>query len=67
MTTTTRPDFVVSSKGLPQGESELLRVRTSDGFDQNAYKLMKKANYNFSKPPSLGNVIEAKPYGLNDT
>jgi len=40
---------------------------TSDGFDSNAYKMMEKFGYNFSKPPSLGHVIEAKPYGPNNT
>jgi len=28
---------------------------------------MKKSGYDFNKPAPLGNVIEAKPYGLNDT
>ena len=36
-------------------------------FDSNVYKLMKKFDYDFNKPPPLGNVIEARPYGLNDT
>ena len=43
------------------------RVRTSDGLNSNAYKLMKKFGYDFSKPPPLGNIIEARPYGLNNT
>jgi len=56
------PDVGTSSKGLFQEESGLPRVRTSDGFDLNAYKLMKKSDYDFSKPPPLGNVIEeARP------
>jgi len=42
-------------------------VRTSDGFDSNAYKLMKRYGYDFSKPPLLGSVIGTRPYGLNDT
>ena len=58
--------FVTSSKGLLQEENEEPKVRTSDGFDLNAYKLIEKSSYNFSKPPSVGHVIEAKPYGLND-
>jgi len=39
---------------------------TNDGFDLNAYKLVEKFGYDFSKSPSLGYVIEAKPYGVND-
>jgi len=31
------------------------------------YKLTKKFDYDFNKPTSLGYVIEAKPYRLNDT
>jgi len=27
---------------------------------------MKRSGYDFSKPPFLGSVIEARPYGLND-
>jgi len=42
-------------------------MRISDGFDPNAYKLMKRSSFNFSKPIPLWRVIEAKPYGLNDT
>jgi len=38
----------------------------SDGFEPNAYKLMKMSDYDFSKPPLLGNVVEAKSYGLNN-
>jgi len=59
--------FVVSSKGSLQEESDLLKVRTDDGFDPNAYKLMKKSGYDFDKPVSLGHVIEAKPHGINET
>ena len=59
--------FVASSKGLLEEESDLPRVRTSYGFNLNVYKLKKKSYYDFSKPSPLGNVIEAKPYGLNDT
>jgi len=28
---------------------------------------MKRSVYDFSKPSLLGNVIEVRPYGLNDT
>jgi len=45
----------------------LPKVRTEDGFDLNAYKLMKKSGYDFNNPISLGHVIEAKPYGINET
>ena len=41
-------------------------MRTSDGLDLNAYKLMDKFGYDFNKTPSLGHVIEAQPYGFND-
>ena len=42
-------------------------VHTSDGFDLDAYKLIEESRYDFSKPPSPGNIIDAKPYGPNDT
>jgi len=45
----------------------LFKVRTDDGFDPNVYKLMKKSSYDFNKPVSLGHVIEAKPYDINET
>jgi len=60
------PGFITSSKGLLQEESNLPSMRTSDGFNLNGYKLMEKSGYDFSKPPSPGHVIEAKPYVLND-
>jgi len=60
------PDFIASSKGLLQEKSDLPRVCTSDGFDPNVYQLIEKFNYDFSKPPSLGHVIEANSYALND-
>jgi len=41
-------------------------VCTSDGFDPNGHKLIKNSSYNFKKPPPLGNIIEARPYRLND-
>jgi len=28
---------------------------------------MKKSGYHFSKPAPLGNIVEAGPYGLNDS
>jgi len=57
------PGFVVSSKesdGLPS-------VRTTEGFDPNAYKLMEKAGYDFQNPATLGKVVEVKPHGLTET
>jgi len=60
------PSFVTSSKGLLQEEVDLARVRTSDVFHLNVYKLIEKFNYDFDKPPFLGHVVEVKPYGLND-
>jgi len=59
--------FVVSSKGSLQEEADLLKVRTEDGFDPNAYKLLKKSGYDFHKPVPLGCPIEARPYGINGT
>ena len=38
-----------------------------NGFDQNAYKQLKKSGYAFSTLASLGCVNKEKPYGLNDT
>ena len=58
---------VTSSKDLLQEENDLPMVHISDGFDPNAYKLMEKSRYDFKKPPFLGRVMEAKPYGPNDT
>ena len=55
--------FVISSKeddGLPS-------VRTKEGFDPNAYKLMEKASYDFQNPAILGKVVEVKPHGLTET
>jgi len=52
--------FVVSSKGSLQEEVDLLKVHTDDGFDTNAYKLLKKSNYDFHRPVPLGCFIEAK-------
>jgi len=43
------------------------RVRISDVFELNIYKLMMRSDYDFSEPTSLGHVIEAKPYRLNNT
>jgi len=60
-------DFVASYRGPLQEEGGLSKVCTSDGFDQNAFKLMKRSGYDFGKPPVLGIVVEARPYGLNDT
>ena len=31
------------------------------------YKLLKKSGYDFNRPIPLGCVIEAKPYGINET
>ena len=59
--------FVMSSKGSLQEEVDLPKVRTEDGFDPNAYKLLKKSDYDFNRPVPLGCVIEAKPYGINET
>ncbi|XP_074296887.1 uncharacterized protein LOC141627548 [Silene latifolia] len=36
-------------------------------FDSNAYKLLTKAGYDFTKPTLLGKVVEVEPYGLNKT
>ena len=56
-----------SFKGFLYEESNLPTVHTSDGFDSDAYKLMDESRYNFSKPPSPRHIIDAKPYGPNDT
>jgi len=42
-------------------------VRTEDGFDPNAYKLLKKSGYDLNRPVPLRCVIKAKPYGINRT
>jgi len=55
--------FVVSSLG----SDNLPNARTKEGFDPNAYKLMKKASYDFQNPTTLGKVVEAKPHGLDET
>ena len=46
--------FVASSKGSRQEEGALPKMRNNDGFDPNAYKLIKKSTYDFNKPTSLG-------------
>jgi len=61
------PSFIASFKGLVQEESDLLKMRTSNVFDPNAYKLMKRSGYDYSKPTSLEHVIDSKPYRLNNT
>ena len=47
--------------------ADLLKVCTEDGFNPNTYKLLKKSGYDFNRPIPLGCVIEAKPYGINET
>jgi len=59
--------FASYSRGLLQEEGGLPKVPTSDRFDPNAYKLTKRSGYDFSTPPLLGSVIEARHYRLNDT
>ena len=61
------PGFGASSKGLLQEEGDLPSTCTSDRFHLNAYKLRRRSGYDFSKPPLLGSIVEARPYGLNDT
>ena len=67
MATTPLLGFVAFSRGLLQEKRELPMVHTSYGFDPNIYKLMKRFDYDFSKRPLLWNVIEGRPYRLNDT
>jgi len=55
--------FIVSFKK----SDDLSSVRTKEGFDPNAYKLMEKAGYDFQNPATLGMVVEVKPHGLNET
>ena len=57
------PGFFVSSKD----SNDLPSMRTKEGFDPNAYKLMEKAGYDFQNAATLGKVVEVKPYGLNET
>ena len=59
--------FVTSFRGLLHEEGDLPKACTSDGFNPNAYMLMRRSGYDFSKPSLMGSVIEARPYGLNDT
>ena len=56
-----------SSKSLLHEESDLLAMCTSGGFDLDTYKVMEESGYDFTKPLSLGHIIEAKPYGPTDT
>jgi len=56
------PGFVVSSKD----SDDLPSMRTKEGFDRNAYKLMEKVGYDFQNPATLGKVVEVKPHGLNE-
>ena len=59
--------FITSSRGLIQEISKAPKACTSNEFDPNSHKLMEKSGYDFRKLGSLGQVIEAKPYGLNET
>ena len=59
--------FILSSKGSLEEEVDFPKVCTEDGFDPNAYKLLKKFGYDFNIPVRLGCVIEAKPYDINET
>jgi len=54
--------FFASSRALLQEKGGLSKAHTSDGFDPNAYKLMKRFDYDFSKPPFL--VIKKGLMGL---
>jgi len=45
----------------------LSKVHTDDGFNPNAYKLMKTFDNDFKMLASLGRVVEAKCYGINET
>ena len=67
MTKAPLPGITTSSRGLLREENNLLTAHTTDGFDPDPYKLMEELRYNFPKLLSLGQVIEAKPYGANDT
>ena len=53
--------FVMSSKGLLQEEVDLPKVSTEDGFDPNAYKLLKKSGYDFNGPVPLGVSLKLSP------
>ena len=55
------PCVATLSKSLLQEERNLPTVHTSDEFDSDTYKLMEESGYDFSKPPSLGYVIDATP------
>jgi len=59
--------FIASSKGSVEEEGDLPRVRTYEGFDPNAYKLMMRSGYDFNNQASLEHVVEAKPHGINET
>ena len=58
------PGFIASSKGLLQEESEMSKIRISDGCDPSAHTLVKRSNPDFSQPTAL-RLIEAKPYILD--
>jgi len=61
------PGFVSSFKALLKEEDGLPHERTKEGFDQNAYKLMERARYDFQSPTTLGKIIEVKPHGFTKT
>jgi len=63
MATAPLPGFVASFKGLLQEEGDLPKACTSDVFDPNVYKLIKRSSCDISKPPLLGSVIKAIPRG----
>jgi len=66
MTKAPFPGVVAFAKGVLQEKSNLPTVYTGDGFDPDAYKSMEESGYDFSELPSLGHVIDAKPYEPND-
>jgi len=67
MTKAAIPAVASSSKGLLQEESDLLTVCISDEFDSDTYNLREDSGYDFSKPASPGHIVDANPYGPNDT
>jgi len=61
------PEFVSCFKTLKDEEKNLPNAQTKEEFNQNTYKLMEKAGYDFNNLVTLGKVVEVETYDLNKT
>jgi len=57
-------EFVSYFETLLKEYEDLLNAWSKERFYPNAYKLMKKASYDFTNPVALGKVVEIKTCGF---